>query len=242
MYLGFKPTKNLSFRLYFDLIGILKSSTNRDYMGFYTLPETLTLSKDGSAFTATTNSPVQIASGRGYIDLTQDEMNADVILVSLYNNVNINNDAAQGAANCIEIYTTTTGESGLTAREIWEYAQRSLTTDVSVNTGAPLTYITDCVRSNPYRLAFAVPSGSLPDNAVISKDGGDFVKSGNKLINIKDIGGSIGTSFWFLDLTRKEMDANTVSVLIRDSESNVLYVVVLKPGELIRNRFVPSQR
>lgn len=135
-----------------------------------------------------------------------------------------------------------TGSSSLTAQQIWEYAQRSLTTDVSVNTGAPLTFITDCIRNNPYRLAFAVPSGSTPTSAVVSKDGSDFVASGNALVNIKDTDGNSGTSFWYLDLTRKEMDANTVSVLIRDANDVVLYTVVLKPGTLIRNRFVPSER
>jgi hypothetical protein len=193
------------------------------------------ISKDDGAFVPLTNSPVFVAPGVFSIQLTADEMNANKIQVVFAHNANM-----EDKFSSLDVIFT--GSSTLTAQQVWEYAERTLTDAVSVNTGAPLTIITDCVRSNPYKLAIAVPTDSTPTSAVISKDGGDFVASGNSLVNILDTDGNTGTSFWYLDLTRREMDANTVCVLIRNAQGVVLYTVVLKPGTLIRNRFVPSER
>lgn len=132
MYLSFKPTKNQIFRLYFDFIGNTVSATNHAYVAFYAIPPTIQISKDGGGFINTTNAPVSITTGRGYVDLTATEMNADVILIatSAYNG---SNDSAAGACVCIEIYTTTgSGGSGITAQDVWEYATRGLTSSVTV--------------------------------------------------------------------------------------------------------------
>lgn len=127
MYLPFKPTKNVAFRLYFDLMGNAVSATNRYYVNFYPFSTQAKISKDGASFVNTTNNCVSIDTGRGYIDLTQEEMNADIVLISM-NLFNGSNDSACGGAVCIEIYTTTTtASSGITAQDVWEYATRTIT-------------------------------------------------------------------------------------------------------------------
>lgn len=104
-YLSFKPAKNVAFKLYFALTGILKSGTNRDYEGYISPFGTIKISRDGVPFVNATNSPVSVSTGIGYLQLTATEMNATVIVVSISYNANIGNDNVIGGANPVIIYT-----------------------------------------------------------------------------------------------------------------------------------------
>lgn len=98
------------------------------------------ISKDDNAFVKATNIWTPLPSsgtfnnpngdldlnpeGVAYLDLTAAEMNADTIILRfLVDRVGYNPDAA----GYIEIKTTTGTSSGVTAKEVWEYATRTLT-------------------------------------------------------------------------------------------------------------------
>ena len=80
---------------------------------------TLKISKDGEAYTDTTNSLVEIGSGLYSITLTASEMNADVI--SIYR------AGTSSDVGGFHALITTGSSSGVTAQEIWEYATRTIT-------------------------------------------------------------------------------------------------------------------
>lgn len=72
------PRRNTAFRLYFTLY-----NSEGLRVSDWTSP-TAIRSKDGDAFASTTNPPIEIgSSGYGYIDLTNDEMDADAVIVSV---------------------------------------------------------------------------------------------------------------------------------------------------------------
>lgn len=124
----FEVTKNEAYRIYFDdsQVGVTHAAADWSALGFF-------ISKDGGTFTEATNAGVNISTdssnttgtrGRGYLNLTADEMNADVVMIAILS----------GGTNSVPetyiIYTTTgSGGDGITAEEVWEYADRSLTTD-----------------------------------------------------------------------------------------------------------------
>lgn len=111
MYLSLRPIKGQSFRLYFSgngtrqsSIGTGNASAMPDFIAFSSL--TFLLSKDGGSFVSPSNAPVDVSGGRGYVDLTTSEMNADVICFSFYKGTYTGNPATTTAANMIVIYTT----------------------------------------------------------------------------------------------------------------------------------------
>ena len=106
-YLPFQPIKNKAFRLYFSVVDY----TSANFPPNIGTWEYVGISKDGATFDATTNTPVQItgdsADGQSgnstrakyYVDLTADEMNADVVVFQA------NDSASQQAPAVIVMYT-----------------------------------------------------------------------------------------------------------------------------------------
>lgn len=120
-YNNIAPTKNSAFRLHF----ILFDSTTPVESAVITGQSSWTtkaISKDSGAFTSLTNSPVEIGNGWYYVDLTSDEMNADIVLVVIR--------VAGKPYSTFSIRTTSSGGAGLTAQQVWEYGTRTLTSTI----------------------------------------------------------------------------------------------------------------
>lgn len=112
-------TKNQQFVLSFSCFAADESTKT---------PTVIKISKDGAAFTTTTNSAVAItAPGDWYgelaftVTLTAAEMNADRVVVACEKATSGN------ALSLIHIYTTSGGGAGITAADVWAYSTRSLT-------------------------------------------------------------------------------------------------------------------
>ena len=91
-YFPFQVNKNQAFRLYF-------SKVNTD--GNFAVNSTTSyISKDGSSRVAATNSIQTGATGAYYIDLTAEEMNADVVQILF------DGDSPSNRDNCITIFTS----------------------------------------------------------------------------------------------------------------------------------------
>lgn len=84
------------------------------------------ISKDGSAFTNLTNSPVEIGNGFYKIDLTSSETNADTILIYLRYASSVT------ISEPIILYPLAPS-GGASASDIWSYSTRGLTEDVTVS-------------------------------------------------------------------------------------------------------------
>jgi hypothetical protein len=131
----FKPTKGEAFRCYFSLEGIFDYSSR----GHETWrPGTISaaswsISKDGGSAVQLTNSPVAIAGSLGYINLTADEMNADVICIYGSQLVEIQSQDSYGYIAAVIIYTgAAVSGGGATAQQVWEYAARTLTANPGI--------------------------------------------------------------------------------------------------------------
>jgi len=139
----FVVKKNVSFDLYSVLLS--PSSTPGQ-----SSPDLTTnflwktyISKDGGALVATTNSPVVIDDSaafdkKGYVKLTltADEMNANVIMISIVqrNSGDTSNKTTQTnhilyTDGLSQIGDTGSGGGGATAEQVWGYTDRSLTTN-----------------------------------------------------------------------------------------------------------------
>lgn len=107
-YLPFRPIKGQAFRLYFETPGTSNLATVPNpcpaYVSFSSL--TFRISKDGAAATTLTNAPVEYGTGKGYVDLTSTEMNADTISISCNQQSNSNTTNGTNCAVSIIIYTT----------------------------------------------------------------------------------------------------------------------------------------
>ncbi len=118
--------KNVAYRLYFPLFnngssaGVSLTGATWSGGGGATI---LQISKDGGAPATLSNVPVQIGNGWYYIDLTQTEMNADLVLLSIHNS------ASAGAMCNISIQTNVTFNTtgSVSASDVWAYATRTLT-------------------------------------------------------------------------------------------------------------------
>ncbi len=74
------PIKGQAYRLYWEIVDAASPVGNPINGGLVTV--SATISKDGSSFAATTSTPVEIGTtGRGYLELTASEMNADAVWV-----------------------------------------------------------------------------------------------------------------------------------------------------------------
>lgn len=111
-------TKNETFKLYVSLEGIEdRDGQNRGvvWRGVSLTGASWTISKDGASPVALTNTPVNVNGGQGYIQLTAEEMNADVIMV--YGSIYDNSGSASAEAGYISstiIYTgSASGGSGV---------------------------------------------------------------------------------------------------------------------------------
>ena len=130
--LPFQPTKGVAFKVPFEL----QSETSpQSFISNEGTAIHTTVSKDYNAFSNTTNTYVYIGknstadSSHYYIELTAEEMDADVIMVTATNWGG--GTGQKGYVNSIIIYTSGfTGFAsggGATAQEVWEYATRTIT-------------------------------------------------------------------------------------------------------------------
>jgi len=154
-------TKNQTFRLYFDTIGEYTDDffSPNAYVGASAVRaisvstignSNFTISKDGGAFAQTTNSPVEISTGYNYVDLTADEMNADVIQFRVFYNSGSIVQNQSRCVSCINIYTAIVG---ITAQDVWEYISRTVTGGTvsgssTVNSPAVMTSICKAVQQD----------------------------------------------------------------------------------------------
>lgn len=114
IYFPFKPAKGQSFRLSLSTIGVTEVAPAPHplprFLAFSSL--SFSVSKDNGAFNSLTNAPVQITTGKGYVDLTASEMNADVLMISASLSSN-SSTGSNSLAQLIVIYTTAASSGGL---------------------------------------------------------------------------------------------------------------------------------
>ena len=124
-------TKNQAFTFYVRLFTTEFSSPTSDSV--LTSFLTFDLYKDGVDSGALTNTPIIVSANEGIIkvNLTADEMNADVVMVA----IDQNSSNAATFRHIYMIYTTTSSGSGggASAEDVWTYEDRELTSTNNIN-------------------------------------------------------------------------------------------------------------
>ena len=156
MYYPKTVTKGVAFRLYFSFKGTTYNfSSNTAWQASYPAVGSIasaawTISKDGSAPASLTNAPVQIAgTSMGYVDLTADEMNADVVAFYGIKQLLVG-EVIYGASITDVIILTSSGSSEqLSAEDVWSYESRTLTHPVRLDLDEVVPNASSISETNP---------------------------------------------------------------------------------------------
>lgn len=179
------------------------------------------ISKDGGAFSTSTNAATALANGIIKLILTADEMNADRI--DIYSSTLL---ADGTCAFSTTIFTGTSGGSNITAADVWAYATRTLSGVVSATIpGIESQYVSeDIVRKASHRHYFEAIGLATITKAKLSLDGNAFVESTHAPVAISGI-----TGCYYIDLEPNETNCFGLMIVAQDASDNAVYSAVLRP-------------